>query len=116
MNKQTAPQAKYSTDWMQTLDGRTAIAQELRQRHTALCSDLGGYDVLSYQERAMIDRAIFLEYHLQQEEMKLAQGQEFDSGKWVQSCNALSGLFAKLGLNKRVKEVTTLTQYVKQAG
>lgn len=116
MSKQTAPQAKYSTDWMQTLDGRTAIAQELRQRHSALCNDLGGYDVLSYQERAMIDRCIFLEYHLQQEEMKLATGAEFDSGKWVQSCNALSGLFAKLGLNKRVKEVGTLTQYVRKAG
>lgn len=116
MSKQTAPQAKYSNDWMQNLDGRTAIAQELRQRHTALCNDLGGYESLSYQERALIDRAIFLEFHLQQEEMKLATGAEFDSGKWVQSCNSLSGLFTKLGLNRRVKEVTTLSQYVRQAG
>nr|WP_297349006.1 hypothetical protein [uncultured Glaciecola sp.] len=115
MIKQSAPIEKYSTNWMQNLDGRTAVAQELRQRHSNLCDDLGGYPSLSYQQRAMIDRAIFLEFHLQQQELILATGADFDSGKWVQACNALSGLFAKLGLNRQVKEVTSLSQYVKQA-
>lgn len=114
--KHIAPQTAYKTNWLQSLDGRTAIAQELRQRQTALSNDLGGIASLSYQQRALIDRAIFLEYHLQQEELKLACGAEFDSGKWTQGCNALGGLFSKLGLNKQLKEITNLSQYVKQAG
>jgi hypothetical protein len=116
MSKHTTPQAKYTTDWLKNIDKRTSIAQELQQRHTALCDDLGGIETLSYQQRALIDRCIFLEYHLQQEEMKLATGSEFDSSKWVQACNSLNGLFTKLGLNKQAKEITTLSQYVKQAG
>ncbi|WP_032096267.1 MULTISPECIES: hypothetical protein [unclassified Alteromonas] len=112
MTKQIEPSIRYSNDWLQSLDQRTSIAQDLRNRHTALCDDLGGYSNLSYQQRALIDRAIFLEYHLQQEELKLAQGQDFDSGKWTQACNSLSGLFSKLGLERNRREVS-LNQYIK---
>jgi len=115
MKAQVSPLQANPTQWLQSLDGRTSAAQQLRVRHDALCSDLGGYAKLSYQQKALIDRAIFLEYHLQQEELKLATGADFDSGKWTQACNALSGLFSKLGLHKQVKDVTTLSQYVQQA-
>lgn len=111
--KHIAPQTAYKTNWLQSLDGRTAIAQELRQRQTALSNDLGGIASLSYQQRALIDRAIFLEYHLQQEELKLACGAEFDSGKWVQACNSLAGLLSKLGLNSHSRDVVSLADYVK---
>ena len=113
MNKHTSPQTTYSTNWLQSLDQRTAIAQELLQRQSALCNDLGGYASLSYQQRSLIDRAIFLEYHLQSEELKLATGGEFDSGKWVQACNSLGGIFSKLGLNRHSKDVVSLSDYVK---
>jgi hypothetical protein len=111
MSKQTAPQTAYKNDWLQKLDGRTAIAQELRQRQSALSNDLGGIASLSYQQRALIDRAIFLEYWLQQIELKLATGADFDSGQWVQAANSLSGIFSKLGLQRKAKDVS-LSQYV----
>ncbi|MDN4501379.1 hypothetical protein QX776_03160 [Alteromonadaceae bacterium BrNp21-10] len=113
MSKQSAPQETYSANWMQSLDGRTAIAQELRQRHIALTDDLGGLEQLSYQQKALVERALWLEYHLQQEELKLANGQEFDSGKWTQACNALQGIFGKLGLNRVAKTIPALKEYVK---
>lgn len=112
MTKQSVPSASYKQDWLASLDKRTSLAQDLRQRHTSLCDDLGGYNSLSYQIRALIDRAIFLEYHLQEEERKLATGAEFDSGKWVQACNSLSGIFSKLGLQRQRRELS-LDQYVK---
>ena len=111
MHKQAAPQKDYKTNWLQSLDGRTAIAQELRQRQTSLSNDLGGIASLSYQQRALIDRAIFLEYHLQQQELRLATGADFDSGQWVQAANSLSGIFSKLGLQRKAKDVS-LSQYV----
>ncbi|MCH2191986.1 MAG: hypothetical protein MK088_06595 [Alteromonas sp.] len=112
MSKQTTPPEAYKADWLKSMDKRTSIANDLQQRHIALCDDLGGIETLSYQQRALIDRCIFLEYHLQQEEMKLATGGEFDSGKWVQACNSLNGLFSKLGLQRQKRELS-LTQYVK---
>lgn len=106
MPKQSAPPQQYTPDWLNTLDGRTTARQVLNKRHSDLCHDLGGFDLLSYQQRALVDRAIFLEYHLQQEEQKLATGGDFDSGKWVQACNSLSGIFKSLGLKRQAREVT----------
>lgn len=113
MAKQPNPPERYSPDWLQSLDGRTEVAKVLRQRQQELSDDLGGLTHLSYQQRALVDRALFLEFHLQQEEMKLAQGQEFDSGRWVQSCNALLGVFKTLGLTRQAKTLPALQSYVK---
>ncbi|WP_323847023.1 hypothetical protein [Microbulbifer magnicolonia] len=113
MSKKQCPPARYQPDWLASLDKRTAIAQTLANRHQQLCDDLGGLDQLSYQQKALIDRALFLEFHLQQEEAKLATGAEFDSGKWVQACNALNGLFSKLGLQRQAKVVPALETYIR---
>ena len=112
MSKLPAPPKAYKPDWLNSLDGRTTVANELRKRHTELCSDLGGFNELSYQQRALIDRALFLEFHLQQEETKLANGADFDSGKWVQACNALNGLLSRLGLQRQVKTIPALQTYL----
>lgn len=105
--------ASFKPDWLSALDSRTVLARELRDRRNRLCNDLGGADALSYQQTALVDRALFLELHLQQEESKLTTGGEFDSGKWVQACNSLAGIFAKLGLERRAREVPSLAEYLK---
>ena len=108
----TVPQ-QFSPNWMQSLDGRTAIAQELRGRYAAVCTDLGGEDNLSYMQRSLVTRALWLEFHLQQQEELLATGEGFDSGKWVQAANALQGIWAKLGLERKGKEIS-LAQFIKR--
>lgn len=116
MSKTSTPPEKFTANWLQSLDKRTTVAQELQQRHKLLTDDLGGIDQLSYQQRALVERALWLEYHLQQEELKLATGQEFDSGKWTQACNALQGILSKLGLNRVAKTIPALQTYVKGVG
>jgi len=119
MKAQTIPienNTSNATNWLASLDGRTSIAVELKQRHLFLCNDLGGYHKLSYQQKSLVDRALFLEYHLQIEERKLVESGDFDSGKWVQSCNSLSGIFAKLGLLRQEREVANLADYVRKVG
>lgn len=107
------PPERYTPDWLESLDGRTNLAQELRHRRRALSDDLGGMDNLSYQQRSLVDRALFMEMHLQAEEMKLATGKPFDSGKWVQACNSLVGLFNRLGMHRQAKEIS-LKDYVQK--
>ena len=112
MTKQSAPPERYSANWLQSLDGRTAVAQEMRQRYRSYTDDLGGDDGLSYAQRSLVQRALWLEFWLQQQEQTLATGGEFDAGKWTQAANSLQGIMAKLGLHRTAKDVPDLASYL----
>jgi len=88
------------------LDKRTALAQVMRERYRAFTDDLGGADSLTYAKRSLVERVLWLEYWLAQQERALAQGQEFDVGRWTQAVNALQGILSKLGLERQDKDFT----------
>ena len=104
--------AKFSQDWIIKLDGRTKLAQVARERLRALQADLGGEDALSYQERSLCRRAVWLESLVESRESALANGQEIDEGAHVQSINALIGVWRALGFKRRAKDVPTLQTYL----
>tara|TARA_Y100000780_G_scaffold232359_1_gene262995 strand:+ start:3145 stop:3501 length:357 start_codon:yes stop_codon:yes gene_type:complete len=117
MPKQPAPPEHYRADWLSTLDGRTAIAQVMRERWQSMTDDLGGASQLSYAQRSLAERALWLEYWMQQQEQALAGGGEFDVGKWTQAANSLQGILAKLGLQRVARDVPDLAEYLqKRAG
>lgn len=116
MPKQPTPQTRYQAGWMSDLDGRTAIAQDMRQRWRALTDDLGGADRLSYAQRSLVERALWLEFWLAQQEQELAGGGDFDVARWVQACNSLQGVLGKLGLERRARDVPTLHEYIQAKG
>lgn len=102
--RQTVPQ-EFTPGFLQQLDARTAVAQTLQLRFNALTDDLGGVQSLSYQQRSLVERVLWLEYWIQTTETDLANGGDFDVGKWVQACNAIQGIYSKLGLNRTAKDV-----------
>ena len=106
--------AKFANGWLDGLDGRLGLARELRQRFETLTNDLGGSDSLSYAQRSLCERALWLEYWLATQEKDLANGGEFDVGKWTQATNSLQGIFAKLGLKRVPKDVPDLQDWIKQ--
>ena len=114
MPKPQTPPERFAPNWLDTLDGRTGIAQEMRQRYQTITGDLGGDDRLSYAQRSLVSRALWLEYWLQQQERTLATGGEFDVGKWVQAANSLQGILSKLGLERQSKDVPNLHDYLNQ--
>lgn len=114
MTKQAAPPKQYTPDWLQSLDGRTAVAQEMRLRFQTYTDDLGGDASLSYAQRSLVMRALWLEYWLQTQEQHLAIGGDFDAGKWTQGANSLQGIMAKLGLNRVAKDVPDLASYMQR--
>lgn len=93
----------YEENFMMEMDGRTAVARELRDRLHALSADLGGWSSLSYQERSLCRRLIHLERLVEQKELKLAQGGRLDENLYFNAINSLSGLLSKIGLKRRVK-------------
>jgi len=107
-----APPRNFNTGWLSELDGRTAIAQEMRERFRAFTDDLGGAETLSYAKRSLVERALWLEFWLAQQEQALAGGSDFDVGKWVQAANALQGILSKLGLDRQAKDVPSLNEYL----
>jgi len=113
MNSATIPD-KYQTGWLDELDSRTAIAKDMRERYQTLTDDLGGLPKLSYQQRSLCERSLWLEYWLASQERILASNGEFDVGKWVQAANGLQGIYAKLGLDRITREVN-LSEIINQA-
>ena len=108
--------AKYHGGWLSELDSRTTIAKDVRERYQALTEDLGGLPSLSYQQRSLAERSIWLEYWLSSQERELAEGKDFDVGKWVQAANGLQGIYAKLGLSRVSKDATSLATFLKNRG
>ena len=103
---------KFTNGWLDDLDGRLGLARELRERYQALTDDLGGADQLSYAQRSLSERALWLEFWLATQERELAAGAEFDVARWTQAANSLQGIFAKLGLNRVARDAITLQQFI----
>ena len=114
--KADQPPSQYSPGWLDALDYRTQLARDLRARFDEVCTDLGGADQLSYMQRSLVERALWLEFWLSQQEQALAKGQEFDVGKWVQAANSLQGIYSRLGLERKQREAPDLQTFLKQRG
>src|SRR5690554_1326689 len=114
MSKTPAPPPKFAQGWIAELDGRYAVAQVMRERYQAFTDDLGGADRLSYAQRSLVERALWLEYWLAQQEQSLAKGKDFDVARWTQAANSLQGILSKLGLDRQAKDVPNLHDYLKQ--
>jgi hypothetical protein len=109
---QKIPQKKFNAGWLLELDGRTAICQEMRERYIEFTDDLGGRKNLSYAKRSLVERVLWLEYWLTTQELALAKGEEFDVARWTQAANSLQGILSKLGLERQVKQVPSLHEYI----
>ncbi|RZU98780.1 hypothetical protein [Spiribacter vilamensis] len=105
---------QYRPGWLDSLDGRYGIARELRARFDEVCADLGGADRLSYMQRSLVERALWLEYWLSQQEQALAKGHTFDVSRWIQAANSLQGIYSRLGLDRQKREAPSLTDYLRQ--
>jgi hypothetical protein len=106
--------ARCSEQWIEKLDGRTQIARIIRDRLEELQTDLGGPAQLSYQEKSLTKRAIWLEAVIEQQEIALSKGEEIDQGKLTQAVNSLIGLLKALGLERRAAEVPTIAEYCRE--
>ena len=110
--KLQSPPDRYSQGWLDRLDGRTGIAQSMRERFRAFTDDLGGADRLSYAQRSLVERALWLEYWLADQERQLATGGEFSVNRWIQGANSLQGIMSKLGLERVAKDVPDIGEYL----
>jgi hypothetical protein len=104
--KQKTLPDKYERGFLAKLDGRSEIAQRLRDNYEAISDDLGGVAELSHVKAALVERFVFLEAVLSKIEADMAnhptETQEL-LGRWIQAVNSLTGLSKVLGLDRRSK-------------
>lgn len=110
----TEVSTRFSETFLDALDGRVRVARTLRDRLRGLTNDLGGVNGLSYQELSLCKRAIHLERQLEQFERTLAHGGTVDYTQYYSMINVLSGLFSKVGLKRRAKQIPSLSDYLKK--
>ena len=104
--------ADFRPDFLDTLDGRSIASRTLRARLTAIYADCGGEDALSYMERSVISRALFMETWIETQETCAAKGKEIPIGNVIQANNALLGLWRSIGLKRRAKDALSLGAYL----
>jgi hypothetical protein len=104
---------KYSADFVDRLDKRTAIAKAILGRIEGIESDLGGGDSLSYARRSLVRRVVWLEAIIEHTEQRLAGGEAIDIGAHTQATNTLVGLYKTLGLERRPKPVARLHEHMR---
>jgi hypothetical protein len=103
----------FTPRFWETEDSRYAVVREIRHRVQTLADDTGAD---SFQKRLLCQRAIFLSLQLETAEVEAIRGGVIDLGAYTQGVNCLVGLLRSLGLERRIKDVGTLRDYLGAAG
>lgn len=99
----------FSPKFLVDVDGRSGFVKEIRRRLDALVEDAGAD---SYQKKLIATEAIFISIQLETMRSNAIEGGDLDAGVYTQMVNALSGLLAKLGLERKVSRTVDLKAYV----
>lgn len=109
--------SKFEIGFLDKLDKRTEVFALLKSAYDELSQDLGGVETLSHVKRCLVERFIFLEFTMRSLENHMATKQSVKLlGKWVHAVGALSGLAKTLGLDRKIRSVESLSDYVKGKG
>ncbi|WP_145435773.1 hypothetical protein [Lacipirellula limnantheis] len=104
-NPATLP-AKWEPKFVDTADQRLKTIKLIRRRLGRLVEEAG---CDSFQKELLAENAIFVAVQLETMRVNALEGKSFDAGVYTQMVNCLSGLLAKLGLNKQAAQVESLS-------
>ena len=109
--KELAIPETYTPRFLADLDGRYAIAKEIRQRYATLTEDTGAD---SQQKEMLCQRAVFIGVQLETMECLVVESGKFDPGIYTQMTNSLLGLLKALGLERKIKDAASLKSYMEE--
>lgn len=109
----TAVPPKFDPNFIEKLDGRYALTEIVRGRLAALEAHCGGE--LSYVERSLTKRLVWLELITETYEQRFVSGEQIDVGALTQLNNTLKGLYKDLGLKPTARPVRRLHEHLNGA-
>ena len=98
---------KFDPDFMERLSKRYSLTRIVQARRDALEAHCGGGD-LSYVQRSLIKRTVWLELLIESYEQKVASGEPVDIGALTQLNNTLKGLYKDLGIRSTARPIHRL--------
>jgi hypothetical protein len=101
--------ARWEPKFLTKLDGRPAHIRTLKKRISRLMDDAG---IESFQKEMLAERAVFMAARLETLEVKAMRGEEIDFGSYTQSVNCFIGLMKSIGLERKIRQVANLRDYV----
>jgi hypothetical protein len=104
--------AKFDPDFIERLSKRYSLARIVSGRLQALEAHCGGD--LSYIQRSLIKRTVWLELLTESYEQKVASGEQVDVGALTQLNNTLKGLYKDLGIKPTAKPLQTLREVMEE--
>lgn len=108
--KEIALPNRFRPQFWDEQDGRSVVVKEIRNRVAQLEQDCGAD---SYQKQLLCQHAVFIALQLETAQIDAVHGKPFNAGVYTQMVNCLSGLLAKLGLEKAIPKAIDLKAYVK---
>jgi hypothetical protein len=87
-------------------DGRLRVARRFRDIAAAILVDQGGFDACSESRRQLIRRFSAACVLAEDLEGRLARGEEVDVARHALLCSTLTRLAQRIGINRRLKNVT----------
>lgn len=94
------------------VDGRTALARRYRDLVGMITRDLGGEEPAQTKQQ-LIRRAASLSVWCEQQEAKMAGGEDVEIGPYTTACNSVRRLLIDVGLERVAKDVTDIAAYLK---
>lgn len=114
VKKQLLPE-KYRHKFLRQMDGRLSLVKALKALRRDIINDCGGHEELSKMRLILINRLVYGTAILETIEAEFSEQGTISKeqiSKWVQMCNTVQGLLSKLGLDRAVKQVTNLQDYI----
>jgi hypothetical protein len=98
----------------ESLDGRTIVAKVFDQLVAAIHADLGGRDQLTAIELALVEAFAGSSVALNHLNTRILTGAEIDTmiAMHAQAISAMVRVASRLGLQRRAKPVSSLTEYL----
>lgn len=108
----------WSDDFLSHIDARSRLGYVLKQRLAALEDyvSVGEPERLTYPQRSLIRRALWLEARLELDEARIGGGDPISAGAHACLLNALTNLFRTLGVEPKQKQVKSLREYIAEQG
>jgi hypothetical protein len=106
---------KFEPGFLRQLDGRTELSQRLTAAYDEIVDDAGGDEAQTRLRRSLIERFVFLEEVMRSWEVQIAtkpQETEHLLSRWVQAVNSLQGLARQIGVERKLKGVVNLKNYI----
>ncbi len=91
------------------VDGRTLAARRYRDLFHSFVSDLGGMDISSEAQRQLARRCATMSCQAEVMEAEFIAGDDTDWDQYLHLVGTLSRALSRLGMERRVLDVTDLT-------